>query len=135
MGIAPEGANRVVLFLQTNKTCNPGAEATFKKVTFEKEPGYQRSNISSVVKTALEWIEKNNNQGLGLGRILNSERPIALARLDNTDPEKARLIRFTIAALNMPILGGGLRPISAFGNLTQAAFEFGIKAEDWTTID
>jgi hypothetical protein len=58
-----------------------------------------------------EWVERNENQGFGLGRVTESEVPGKLAELAKENPEKASHIQMMKRIINTtPFpMGGGLK--------------------------
>lgn len=82
------------------------------RIRAQSNPGVLRkawNELLDLGQTVGEWVERNENQGFGLGRITHSEVPGKLAEIAREDPEKARRIELVKTMINttpFPIRGG-----------------------------
>ena len=86
----------------SHESGRPAPRAQTSQSTLPSTPSIS-SSPPSLFSLVNDWLERTGNQMMGLGRITGNERPIALARLEQTDPRKAEAIRFAIAAERMPV--------------------------------
>lgn len=80
------------------------------------------TGIKNGIKAYQNYYQRNENQGLGLGKITNAEVPKALAEIAKKNPAKARHLEFNLLLWrNTPLIFSGLSQVAGFGNIAQAA--------------
>jgi hypothetical protein len=98
-------------------------------VRAQSDPGVLRqawNKVLGIGQAVGEWIERNENQGVGLGRITDLEVPARLAEIARDNPQKARDIEFARTSFKMmpfPV-GGGLKIVGAAARVAPASLDF-----------
>jgi hypothetical protein len=98
-------------------------------VRAQSDPGVLRqawNKVLGIGQAVGEWIERNENQGVGLGRITDLEVPARLAEIARDNPQKARDIEFARTSFKMmpfPV-GGGLKIVGAAARVAPASADF-----------